>query len=187
MHLAVENENLPCLKLLVDHGARINETETKTERNALHLAVLKRNQVVFEYLSSIGVDPGACDSNGLTPLHLTQDLPLHQRKEFTATFHSQKTKKETEFSENEEGHDMDELYQILNDSGSWRKLAELWEVSFFIPHAEETKNPAKSIFHCAEVNNFQDHFFPPNFLHLDSCICSFFFKSKSTAGFPSKI
>lgn len=45
----------------------------------------------------------------------------------------------------------DGIFQILNENGSWRKLAEMWDCAFIVSHAEDAKNPARYMFNCAEV------------------------------------
>ena len=52
LHLAVINENLDCVKLLINHDADVQAEDGTTGRHPLHYAVLNGNLKIITYLVS---------------------------------------------------------------------------------------------------------------------------------------
>jgi ankyrin repeat protein len=68
LQIAVQKENKPLIKLLIDHGANIN-ARLPHGGTLLHYAVGNGNHEILEFLFELKVNPNAIDKNGNTALH----------------------------------------------------------------------------------------------------------------------
>ena len=68
LHLAVVNRDLTSVRLLLAHGANINQAE-QGGRNALQLAVMINDGTMVDELLKLGADPTQVDSEGENVLH----------------------------------------------------------------------------------------------------------------------
>ncbi len=68
LHLAVVNRDLTSVRLLLAHGANINQAE-QGGRNALQLAVMLNDGAMVDELLKLGANPTQVDSEGENVLH----------------------------------------------------------------------------------------------------------------------
>lgn len=69
LHLAAKRGHVEVVRLLLDHGADINEAGNASHSTALHCAVMKSRVEVGALLLQRGADPNKKDEPGYAPLH----------------------------------------------------------------------------------------------------------------------
>ncbi len=68
--IAIDNNSLPMLRLLLSHGAHIEDRIGLEHESALHVSIKKKHDEITFFLFSQGVDVTCKDQNGVQPIHL---------------------------------------------------------------------------------------------------------------------
>lgn len=85
LHLAQTQNRTEVMKLLIQHGARLNDKFGPSERTALHDAALGGRLASVQVLLEAGADVNAINKFGRTPLYLTLSPPLPLRSPHNAS------------------------------------------------------------------------------------------------------
>ena len=105
LHFAVQNNSRSIAKLLLKHGADINqgayiECPFQGKNTPLHIAIYNKHVAMVEFLIKKGANINAQNSNGLTPLDLAI-LKRFKQEELTSLFVQNGGKKNIENSYND--------------------------------------------------------------------------------------
>jgi tetratricopeptide (TPR) repeat protein len=85
LHLAQSQSRTEVMKLLIQHGARLNDRFGPSQRTALHDAALDGRLASVRVLLEAGADVNAKNKFGRTPLELTLNPPLPLRSPHNAS------------------------------------------------------------------------------------------------------